>query len=113
MFWKDAHRQAMAASGKKKRTSESGDVEKTLTFTPCTSLLKFYYKNIFIYFLKLRLVNATDPFTVLLIKPVFCSWNSEQLQEVTEQMMNMYPKSPSERKVVLFSLLLEAECRLF
>ena len=62
---------------------------------------------------KVKNPNANDPFSILLIKPVFCSWNSEQLQEVTEQMMNMYPESPNERKVVLFSLLLEAVCRLF
>lgn len=42
----------MATYGKKNRTDEGEDIVKTFTFTPYTStLFKFYYKNIFRYYI--------------------------------------------------------------
>ena len=80
----------MATYGKKNRTDEGEDIVKTFTFTPYTStLLKFYYKNIFRYYIYiLRLFNATDLLYILLIITIFCSCNAEQLQELIDQMMN-------------------------
>lgn len=92
--------------GKKARTDGGGDIVKT--FTPWTStLLKFYYKNIFIYYIYLikRPLNVTNPLYILLvIITVIWSSNSEQLQEVIAQRMNMHPCwSQGEKSCTIFT----------
>lgn len=75
----------------------------------CLHYLKFYYKKIFIdyiFFKKIkRPLNATDPLYIFLIITLFCSSDTEQLQEVIDQMLSVYPYQSQWRKVALYYLV--------